>query len=157
LNALSALPDTLLQKFSSAVQYIPVVAALSQSMLPHAQLRALAEVPSVNAHLDGLEHVLVSATHTMPVPAPSPRIVHVASPHAQGILLIVFAADPSVMRQGAAALQQVNASHVETSPLHGELLPLLRLGWEHPENESHVSVHLHAPEHSRQDSHIKSS
>ena len=46
---------------------MPVVAALSQSTLPHAQAAVLAEDPSVIAQDDGRLH---ASKHTKPVPVP---------------------------------------------------------------------------------------
>ena len=52
------MPETLLQKLTAAVQYIPVVPALSQTADPQRQLASsFAEVPSVILHAAYLLHV----------------------------------------------------------------------------------------------------
>ena len=80
---------------------MPVVPAASQSTLPHAQADGLAAEPSVVAHgTAGLEQVLDAAVQTMPVPCPSPLLVHAAFPQMQGAALL--GADPSVVWQAEA-------------------------------------------------------
>ena len=80
---------------------MPVVRAVSQSTLPHAQADGLAAEPSVVAHAAGREQVLDAAVQTMPVPCPSPLIlVHTAFPHLQGSALL--GRNPSVFVQAGA-------------------------------------------------------
>ena len=80
---------------------MPVVPAASQSSLPHAQADGLAAEPSVVAHAAaGREQVLDAAVQTMPVPCPSPLLVHAAFPQMQGAALL--GADPSVFVQAGA-------------------------------------------------------
>jgi hypothetical protein len=84
LIPLAAVPGTLLQKLKAAVQWRPVVSALSQFASPHAQLAAFAEVPLVIVHAGILLHLLMDAMQCIPV-VPSP--VHSASlfPQMQGV------------------------------------------------------------------------
>ena len=63
---------------------MPVVPAVSQSSLPHAQADGLAAEPSVVAHAAGREQVLDAAVQTRPVPCPSPLLVHALFPQMQG-------------------------------------------------------------------------
>ena len=85
----------------AATQYMPVVPAVSQSTLPHAQADGLAAEPSVVAHAAaGREQVLAAAVQTRPVPCPSPLLVHAAFPQMQGAALL--GADPSVFVQAGA-------------------------------------------------------
>ena len=63
---------------------MPVVPAVSQSTLPHAQADGLAAEPSVVAHAAGREQVLAAAVQTRPVPCPSPLLVHALFPQMQG-------------------------------------------------------------------------
>ena len=87
--------------FTDEEQYTPVVSAVSQSTLPHAQADGLAAEPSVVAHgTAGLEQVLDAAVQTMPVPCPSPLLVHALFPQMQGAALL--GADPSVFVQAGA-------------------------------------------------------
>ena len=81
---------------------MPVVPAVSQStLLPHAQADGLAAEPSVMAHAAaGREQVLDAAVQTMPVPCPSPLLVHAAFPQMQGAAPL--RADPSVVWQAEA-------------------------------------------------------
>ena len=79
---------------------MPVVPAVSQSTLPHAQADGLAAEPSVVAHAAGREQVLAAAVQTMPVPCPSPLLVHALFPQMQGAALL--GADPSVFVQAGA-------------------------------------------------------
>ena len=84
------------------MQNNPVVVALSQSADPHAQLVAssFAEVPSLILQDGGREQVLDAAVQTMPVPCPSPLLVHALFPQMQGAALL--GADPSVFVQAGA-------------------------------------------------------
>ena len=95
---------SLLHVLSAAMQNIPVVLALSQSAVPHAQLMApsFAEVPSLILQdaEDGREQVLDAAVQTVPVPFPSPLPVHALFPQMQGAALL--GADPSVFVQAEA-------------------------------------------------------
>ena len=80
-----------------------MVSALSQSADPHRQLVAssFADVPSVILQDEvGREQVLVAAVQTMPVPCPSPLLVHAAFPQMQGAALL--GADLSVFVQAKA-------------------------------------------------------
>jgi hypothetical protein len=96
----------LLQKLKAAVQWRPVVSALSQSALPHAQLASFAREPSVIVQSGGLEHVLVAAVHTIPVlPAPLPS--QTAAPHAQ---LASLAEEPLVSVHAGILLQKLKAA-----------------------------------------------
>ena len=81
---------------------MPVVLAVSQSTLPHAQADGLGAEPSVVAHAaGGREHMLAAAVQTRPVPCPSPFIlVHGTFPQMQGVALL--GADPSVILQAEA-------------------------------------------------------
>ena len=80
---------------------MPVVPAVSQSTLPHAQADGLAAEPSVVAHAAGREQVLDAEVQTRPVPCPSPFIlVHAAFPQMQGAALL--GAEPSVFVQAEA-------------------------------------------------------
>ena len=91
---------------------MPVVAAVSQSTLPHAQADGLAAEPSVVAHAStGLEQVLDAAVQTMPVPCPSPLLVHAAFPQMQGAALL--GADPSVFVQAGAVRVHMHVLEVE--------------------------------------------
>ena len=79
------------------MQNMPVVPAVSQSSLPHAQADGLAAEPSVVAHAAGREQVLDAAVQTRPVPCPSPLLVQsnkLPHAHADGL-----AAEPSVVAQ----------------------------------------------------------
>ena len=95
------------------MQNIPVVLALSQSTLPHAQADGLAAEPSVVAHAAaGREQVLAAAVQTRPVPCPSPFIlVHALFPQMQGAAL--FGADPSVFVQAGAVRVHMHGAQVE--------------------------------------------
>ena len=92
---------------------MPVVPAASQSTLPHTQADGLAAEPSVVAHdTAGLEQVLDAAVQTMPVPSPSPLLVHnTAFPQMQGAALL--GADPSVFVQAGAVRVHMHVSSVE--------------------------------------------
>ena len=81
---------------------MPVVPVVSQSTLPHAQADGLGAEPSVVAHAAGREQVLDAdaAVQTMPVPCPSPLLVHALFPQMQGAALL--GADPSVFVQAGA-------------------------------------------------------
>ena len=82
---------------------MPVVPAVSQSTLPHAQADGLAAEPSVVAHAAaGREQVLDAAVQTMPVPCPSPLLVHAAFPQMQGAVAALLGAEPSVFVQADA-------------------------------------------------------
>ena len=83
----------------AAVQMRPFDSA-SQSSLPQAQADGLAAEASVLAHAAGREQVLDAAVQTMPVPFPSPLLVHAAFPQMQGAALL--GADPSVFVQAGA-------------------------------------------------------
>ena len=89
-----------LQVLIAATQNMPVVPAVSQSTLPHAQADGLAAEPSVVAHAAGREQVLAAAVQTRPVPCPSPLLVHALFPQMQGAALL--GADPSVFVQAEA-------------------------------------------------------
>ena len=90
---------------------MPVVPAVSQSTLPHAQADGLAAEPSVVAHAAGREQVLAAAVHTMPVPCPSPLLVHALFPQMQGAALL--GADPSVFVQAGAVRVHMHVREVE--------------------------------------------
>ena len=90
---------------------MPVVPAASQSTLPHAQADGLAAEPSVVAHAAGREQVLAAAVQTMPVPCPSPLLVHALFPQMQGAALL--RADPSVFVQAGAVRVHMHVSDVE--------------------------------------------
>ena len=84
------------------MQNIPaVVLAVSQSADPQRQLPSFADVPSAMLQ-DGVgrEQVLDAAVQTMPVPCPSPLLVHAAFPQMQGAAPL--RADPSVVWQAEA-------------------------------------------------------
>ena len=83
------------------MQNMPVVLALSQSADPQRQLPSFADVPSAMLQ-DGVgrEQVLDAAVQTMPVPCPSPLLVHAAFPQMQGAAPL--RADPSVVWQAEA-------------------------------------------------------
>ena len=83
------------------MQNIPVVLAASQSANPQRQLPSFADVPSAMLQdAVGREQVLDAAVQTMPVPCPSPLLVHAAFPQMQGAALL--GADPSVFVQAGA-------------------------------------------------------
>ena len=82
------------------MQNMPVVPAVSQSTLPHAQADGLVTEPSVVAHTAGREQVLDAAVQTMPVPCPSPLLVHAAFPQMQGAALL--GTEPFVFVQAEA-------------------------------------------------------
>ena len=91
---------------------MPVVPAVSQSSLPQAQADGLAAEPSVVAHaITGREQVLDAAVQTMPVPCPSPLLVHAAFPQIQGAALL--GADPSVFVQAGAVRVHMHVEEVE--------------------------------------------
>ena len=94
---------------------MPVVPAASQSTLPHAQADGLAAEPSVVAHAAGREQVLDAAVQTMPVPCPSPLLVHAAFPQMQGAALL--GADPSVFVQAGAVRVHMHVREVEQDPV----------------------------------------
>ena len=100
-----------LQVLIAATQNMPVVLALSQSSLPHAQADGLAAEPSVVAHAAGREQVLDAAVQTRPVPSPSPLLVHAAFPQMQGAALL--GADPSVFVQAGKVRVHMHVSSVE--------------------------------------------
>ena len=82
---------------------MPVVPAVSQSTLPHAQADGLVTEPSVVAHAaGGREQVLDAAVQTRPVPCPSPLLVHALFPQMQGAAAALLGADPSVFVQAEA-------------------------------------------------------
>ena len=93
---------SLLHLLSAAMQNIPVVLAVSQSVDPQRQLPSFADVPSAMLQdAVGREQVLDAAVQTMPVPCPSPFIlVHTLFPQMQGAALLE--ADPSVFVQAEA-------------------------------------------------------
>ena len=96
----------------AATQYMPVVPAVSQSTLPHAQADGLAAEPSVVAHAAaGREQVLAAAVQTRPVPCPSPLLVHALFPQMQGAALL--GADPSVFVQAGAVRVHMHVEEVE--------------------------------------------
>ena len=91
---------------------MPVVPAVSQSTLPHAQADGLAAEPAVVAHAAGREQVLDAEVQTRPVPCPSPFIlVHAAFPQMQGAALL--GADPSVFVQAGAVRVHMHVRVVE--------------------------------------------
>ena len=81
---------------------MPVVPAASQSALPHAQVDGLGAEPSAMLQdaTVGREQVLDAAVQTMPVPCPSPLLVHALFPQMQGAAPL--RADPSVFVQAEA-------------------------------------------------------
>ena len=83
------------------MQNIPVVPAVSQSADPQRQLPSFADVPSAMLQ-DGVgrEQVLDAAVQTMPMPRPSPLLVHTTLPQMQGVALL--SADPSMFVQAEA-------------------------------------------------------
>ena len=89
-----------------------VVLAVSQSADPQRQLPSFADVPSAMLQ-DGVgrEQVLDAAVQTMPVPCPSPLLVHALFPQMQGAALL--GADPSVFVQSGAVRVQMHVSEVE--------------------------------------------
>ena len=76
---------------------MPVVPAVSQSTLPHAQADGLAAEPSVVAQVGVVWHLFTDEEQCMPVVS-SP--VHAAFPQMQGAALL--GADPSVFVQAGA-------------------------------------------------------
>ena len=102
---MAAVPGTLLQKLTAAVQYIPVVLALSQSTDPQLQLIAssFSEVPFVILHAAYLLHVLSAATQYIPVPLPLRLLVQALFPqiHSESSSTLL-GADPSVIWQAGA-------------------------------------------------------
>ena len=90
---------------------MPVVPAVSQSTLPHAQADGLGAEPLVVAHAAGREQVLVAAVQTMPVPCPSPLLVHAAFPQMQGATLL--GVDPFVFVQAGAVRVHMHVREVE--------------------------------------------
>ena len=93
---------------------MPVVAALSQSTLPQAQADGLAAEPSGVLHAGGREHapdVPAMFRQTMPVPCPSPLLVHATFPQTQGAALL--GADPSVFVQAGAVRVHTHVLEVE--------------------------------------------
>ena len=84
------------------MQNIPVVLADSQSADPQRQLPSLADVPSAMLHdaTVGREQVLDAAVQTMPMPRPSPLLVHTTLPQMHGVALL--SADPSMFVQAEA-------------------------------------------------------
>ena len=88
---------------------MPVVPAVSQSTLPHAQADGLAAEPSVVAHAAGREQVLNAAVQTRPEPCPTPLLVHALFPQMQGALSsALLGADPSVILQAGAVRVQMH-------------------------------------------------
>ena len=83
---------------------MPVVPAVSQSTVPHAHADGLGAEPSVVAQAAGREQVLAAAVQTMPVPCPSPLLVHAAFPQMQGAALL--GADPSVILQAESVMPE---------------------------------------------------
>ena len=79
------------------MQNMPVVPAVSQSTLPHAQADGLGAEPSVVAHAAGREQVLVAETQYMPVVS---LPAHATFPQMQGAALL--GAEPSVFVQAEA-------------------------------------------------------
>ena len=67
--------------------------------------------PSVVAHAAGREQVLDAAVHTMPVPCPSPLLVHAAFPQMQRAALL--GADPSVFVQAGAVRVHMHVREAE--------------------------------------------
>ena len=94
---------------------MPVVPAVSQSTLPHAQADGLAVEPSVMVHAGGREHALDVSVQTMPVPSPLPLLVHAALPQMQGAALL--GADPSVFVQAGAVRVHTHVSLVVHAPV----------------------------------------
>ena len=95
------------------MQNIPVVLAVSQSADPQRQLPSFADVPSAMLQdaTVGREQVLDAAVQTMPVPCPSPLLVHALFPQMQGAALL--GADPSVFVQAGAVRVQMHVREVE--------------------------------------------
>tara|TARA_B110000208_G_scaffold90919_1_gene114479 strand:- start:490 stop:777 length:288 start_codon:yes stop_codon:yes gene_type:complete len=89
------MPDTLLQMFFVEMQDIPVVSALSQSTVPHAQLAAFGDDPSVIEHSAYLRHLFWAAKQRKPVVS---ALTQSTVPHLQ---LAAFALDPSAIVQSA--------------------------------------------------------
>ena len=91
-------------------QYMPVVLAVSQSTLPHAQADGLAAEPSAIEQTEGglLLQVLVAETQYMPVVS---LPVHGLFPQMQGAALL--GADPSVFVQAGAVRVHMHVSLVE--------------------------------------------
>ena len=89
---------------------MPVVPAVSQSTLPHAQADGLAAEPSAIEQTAGglLLQVLVAETQYMPVVS---LPVHAAFPQMQGAALL--GADPSVFVQAGAVRVHMHVSSVE--------------------------------------------
>jgi len=88
---------SLLHVLSAAMQNMPVVAAVSQSTLPHAQADGLAAEPSVVAQTGPLRHLFWDASQCMPVVI---ALVHALFPQMQGAALL--GAEPSVFVQAEA-------------------------------------------------------
>ena len=115
LQAEAVMPDackapSLLHVLSAAMQNMPVVPAVSQSTLPHAQADGLAAEPSDIEQTAGglLLQVLVAETQYMPVVS---LPVHAAFPQMQGAALL--GADPSVFVQAGAVRVHMHVRVVE--------------------------------------------
>ena len=93
------------------MQYIPVVLELSQSADPHLQLPPLfSDLPSVLLHgATGREQLLDAAMQTIPVPFPSPLLVHALLPQMQGVLSALLGLDPSVILQACAFMPEAQS------------------------------------------------
>jgi hypothetical protein len=72
----------LLHWLRPATQNMPVVSAFPQSAPPHLQATAFSDVPStlVQVGHSGREHVLDLVLQTIPVPVPSPFLLHAVLP-----------------------------------------------------------------------------
>ena len=90
------------------MQNMPVVPAVSQSSLPHAQADGLAAEPSVVAQTGGRLHLFWDRYQCMPVVS---LPVHAAFPQMQGAALL--GADPSVFVQAGAVRVHMHVSEVE--------------------------------------------
>ena len=93
------------------MQNIPVVLALSQSTLPHAQADGLAAEPSVVAQVAlfaNLRHLFWDWSQCMPVVSDP---VHALFPQMQGAALL--GADPSVFVQAGAVRVHMHVREVE--------------------------------------------
>ena len=92
----------------AATQYMPVVPAVSQSTLPHAQADGLAAEPSVVAQVGNWLHLFWDRSQCMPVVSAP---VHALFPQMQGAALL--GADPSVFVQAGAVRVHMHVREVE--------------------------------------------
>ena len=91
---------------------MPVVPAVSQSMLPHAQADGLGAEPSVVAQTGPARHLFWDRSQCMPVVSAP---VHTALPQMQGAALL--GADPSVFVQAGAVRVHMHVLEVEQNPV----------------------------------------